>query len=124
VVTAELVVLPDEPVEPVEPVEVPDEPVVVPDVLVVPAVEPVVPPDVPADVADDVPDAPAEVELEVEGVPDESTAVVDGLDAVRASAGSCPDTSRTAISDHVAKNSAVASATTFRRIVRVRAARA
>jgi hypothetical protein len=51
----------------------------------------------------------------------EATATVDVL---RASAGSCPETSTTAINSQAARNSATAPATTRRRIVRIRPARA
>ena len=63
----------------------------------------------------------AELEVAVVGVEPELDAVV--VDLRAASAGSCPDTSTTAISSHAARNSATAPATTRRRIACARRAR-
>jgi hypothetical protein len=80
-----------------------------------------------------------EVELESDELPDvvlvpdpELVVVVDGVeedtavlaDDFLASAGSCPDTSTTAISSHVATNTATAPPTMRRRIVLARLSRA
>jgi hypothetical protein len=54
----------------------------------------------------------------------EATVVAeDPVDALRASAGSCPETRTTAIISHAATNSATAPEITRRRILRARAAR-
>jgi len=55
---------------------------------------------------------------------DATVAADDAADALRASAGSCPEISTSAIISHAATNSATAAEITRRRIERARAARA
>jgi hypothetical protein len=83
------------------------------------------------------PELEPEVELELESEPLEPEPLVvvvvlgvdatvvadDAVEVLRASAGSCPETSTIAIINQVATNSATAPEITRRRILRVRAAR-
>jgi hypothetical protein len=70
----------------------------------------------PVEPVEDDPEEPVDTE------PDPDTVVVTA--ALRASAGSCPETSTTAINSHVATNRATAPAMTRLRIIRTRALRA
>ncbi len=75
----------------------------------------------PVEPVEDDPD-PVDPEEPVDADPDPDTVVVTA--ALRASVGSCPETSTTAINSHVATNRATAPVMTRLRIIRMRALRA